>query len=468
MQEKKVDVAVLGAGPGGYVSAIRLGQKGLSTMIVDKAFIGGTCLNTGCIPSKSLIHAASFVSVPTHAKSIGITFDTPTIDMKSIQTWKQGIVSRLTKGVEGLLKGNHVDVVNGHASFISSDTDHHELLVDETTKIIAKHVVIATGSTARTLPEFPVDQTTILDSTGLLNLETIPQSLIILGGGYIGLELGIVYAKLGTAVTIVETMPRLLSAMDPDTVAVVSKTLRRLGVVVHCNTVVKNHTKHSTSISLEIQTDQKNQTIEAEKLFVSIGRKPNTEGLGLDKIDLNTDEHGFIPVNETLQTNKPGVYAIGDVTSGPMLAHRASNQGEIVADVICGDTSAIDPRVIPAVVFTDPEISSVGMTESELKEAGCSVLVGKFPFAASGRAMSVNNTDGFVKVIADSETKAILGVHIVGAHASEMIAEAGLVIEMGATLEDIVGTVHAHPSLSEAFVEAAHVALGQALHIMAK
>jgi dihydrolipoamide dehydrogenase len=472
MPDQRFDAVVIGAGPGGYPAAIRLGQLKVKTAVIEREYMGGVCLNVGCIPSKAVIHAAKMYEKLGHTEDIGIMIQgKPTLDMKKMQQWKGGVVTKLTGGVRTLLKGNGVEIIDGSATLVGSGPDGHKITV--TTKsgdqtIIAKNIVLATGSRPIEIPGFKTDQKRIIDSTGALALETVPARMVVIGGGYIGLELGMVYAKFGSKVTVVEAMPRLLGTMDKDCVAVVERKLKKLGVEVMLNTKAKSWEDKGDRAVLTVELqDGKTATVDTDVILMSIGRRPNSENLGLDKAGVATDKRGYVLADDHLRTNVGGIYAIGDLIGGMMLAHKATKEGEVVAEIIAGHKAAFDVRTIPAVVFTDPEIAATGLTEDEAKAKGHDKLkIGKFPFAALGRALSVNDTDGFVKVIVDAGTGELLGVHIVGNGASDLIAEATLAIEMGAVADDLRLTIHAHPTLSEAMMEAAAVALGEAIHVI--
>ncbi|HEY5934400.1 MAG TPA: dihydrolipoyl dehydrogenase [Kofleriaceae bacterium] len=471
MPEQRFDAVVIGAGPGGYPAAIRLGQLKVKTAVIEREYMGGVCLNVGCIPSKAVIHAAKMFDKLGHSEDIGIiSASKPTLDMKKLQAWKGGVVTKLTGGVRTLLKGNGVEIIEGSAKLEKAGPDGHRITVkgksgDQT--IIAKNIVLATGSRPLEIPGFKIDQKRVLDSTGALALEEVPGRMIVIGGGYIGLELGMVYAKFGTKVTVVEATPSLLGSMDKDCVAVVARKLKKMGVEVMLSTKAKSWEDKGDRAVLTVELDGgKTATIDTDKILLSIGRRPNSENLGLDAAGVTLDKRGYVIADDQLRTNVGGIYAIGDLIGGMMLAHKATKEGEVVAEVIAGHKAAFDVRTIPAVVFTDPEIASTGLTEDEAKANGRTTKVGKFPFAALGRALSVNDTDGFVKVIADAKSGELLGVHIVGNGASDLIAEATLAIEMGAVADDLRLTIHAHPTLSEAMMEAAAVALGEAIHVI--
>ncbi len=484
MPDLRFDAVVIGAGPGGYPAGIRLGQLKVKTCVIEREYMGGVCLNVGCIPSKAVIHAAKMFDKMGHADELGIGIASkPTLDMKKLQTWKGGVVGKLTGGVRTLLKGNGVEVIDGTATLGKPGPDGHRITITTSIKdpagkpagggeqtIIAKNVVLATGSRPIEIPGFKVDNASgrVIDSTGALALDHVPQRMVVIGGGYIGLELGMVYAKFGTKVTVVEAMPRLLGTMDKDCVAVVERKLKKMGVEVMLNTKAKSWEERDGRAVLTVElSDGKTAAIDTDKILLSIGRRPNSEHLGLEAAGVATDKRGYVVADDQLRTNVPGIYAIGDLIGGMMLAHKATKEGEVVAEIIAGHKAAFDVRTIPAVVFTDPEIASTGMTEDEAKEKGHTKLkIGKFPFAALGRALSVNDTEGFCKVIVDAETGELLGAHIVGNGASDLIAEATLAIEMGAVADDLRLTIHAHPTLSEAMMEAAAAALGEAVHVI--
>jgi dihydrolipoamide dehydrogenase len=473
MPEQRFDAVVIGAGPGGYPAAIRLGQLKVKTAIIEREYWGGVCLNVGCIPSKAVIHAAKMFEKMGHADDLGIVInEKPTMDMKKLQSWKGGVVQKLTSGVRTLLKGNGVTIIDGSAKLEKSGPDGHRITVkgkagDET--IIAKNIILATGSRPIEIPGFKIDNAgRVIDSTGALALDQVPQRMVVIGGGYIGLELGMVYAKFGTKVTVVEAMPRLLGTMDKDCVGVVERKLKKMGVEVMLNTKAKSWEDKGDRAVLTVElADGKTATVDTDKILMSIGRRPNSENLGLDAAGVTLDKRGFVVADDHLRTNVGGIYAIGDLIGGMMLAHKATKEGEVVAEIIAGHKAAFDVRTIPAVVFTDPEIAVTGLTEDEAKAKGHTNLkIGKFPFAALGRALSVNDSEGFVKTIADGKTGEVLGVHIVGNGAADLIAEPTLAIEMGAVVDDLRLTIHAHPTLAEGLMESAAAALGEAIHII--
>lgn len=460
------DVLVVGAGPGGYVAAIRAAQLGKDVTLVERDELGGVCLNVGCIPSKALIYAAYLYDKIKHAEQFGISAKEVQIDLERLQAWKESVVKKLTGGVKQLCEGNGVNILKGKATFISPK----KCLVEGehgTQTIEFKDCIIATGSVPMTIPGFEVDGEVVIDSTGALALRKLPQSLIVIGGGYIGLELGMVYAKLGTHVMIVEMLENLLPGTDPELTRFVVRKAKELKMEVHLKSQAKWLKKSKAGAELMVQTPDGEKKLEAEKILVSVGRKPNTPAdLGLDKLGVQPDPRGFLKADSQMRTSNPHVYAIGDVAGLPMLAHKASHEGIVAAEAICGLKSAADWRTVPAVIFTDPEIAYAGMSESEAQQAGYKTLIGKFPFAALGRALTLGETDGFIKIIADAETKVVLGVQIVGPEASTLISEAVLAIEMGATLEDLALSIHPHPTLPEGLMEAAEAALGRAIHIL--
>jgi dihydrolipoamide dehydrogenase len=471
MSEERFDAVVIGAGPGGYPTGIRLGQLKVKTAVVEREYMGGVCLNVGCIPSKAVIHAAKMFDKMGHADDIGISLASkPVLDMKKMQAWKGSVVNKLTSGVRTLIKGNGSTIVEGTARLGKPGPDGHRVVVTSSkgeTTLIAKNVVIATGSRPMEIPGFTIDQQRIIDSTGALALDELPARMIVIGGGYIGLELGMAYAKMGTKVTVVEATPGLLGSMDKDCVAVVARKLKKMGVEVMLEAKARSWEDKGDRAVLTVELkDGKPATIDADKILLAVGRRPNTENLGLEDAGVTVDKRGFVVADDQLRTSVPGIYAIGDVIGGMMLAHKATKEGEVVAEIIAGHKAAVDVRTIPAVVFTDPEIASAGLTEEEARAKGHQIKVGKFPFAALGRALGVNDTEGFAKSIVDAKTEEILGVHIVGNGASDLISEAALAIEMGAVAQDINLTVHPHPTLSEALREATAAAIGEAVHVM--
>ncbi|MGG6896665.1 MULTISPECIES: dihydrolipoyl dehydrogenase [Rhizobium] len=462
MKEIVCKLLVIGAGPGGYICAIRAGQLGVDTVIVESTKAGGTCLNIGCIPSKALIHAAEEfekVSQMTSANALGITVEAPRLDLAQTIRWKDGIVGRLNSGVLGLLRKAKVKIVHGQAKFRDGKTV--EVETETGTQIIrADTVVIATGSEPVELPSLPFGGA-VLSSTEALALTSVPAALAVVGGGYIGLELGTAFAKMGAHVTVVEAMSQILPQYDAELVKPVAKRLNELGVRVLTGAKAKGYSGEALVIETAAGEGER---IAADKVLVTVGRKPRTEGWGLEELDLDRTGR-FIRIDERCRTSMRGVYAIGDVTGEPMLAHRAMAQGEMVAEIVAGRKRAWDKRAIPAVCFTDPEIVTAGLSPDEARAQGYEIRVGLFPFAANGRAMTTQSEDGFVRAVARVDTSLVLGLQAVGAGVSELSSAFSLALEMGARLEDIAGTIHAHPTRSEGLQEAALKALGHALHI---
>jgi dihydrolipoamide dehydrogenase len=464
MKEISCKLLVIGAGPGGYVCAIRAGQLGIDTVVVEAAKPGGTCLNVGCIPSKALIHAAEEHEKAAHWAAgdtpLGISVAKPVLDFGKTITWKDGVVGRLTTGVAGLLKKAGVKVVDGWAHFRDGKTV--EVETETGTQIIrAEAIVIATGSVPVELPSLPFGGS-VISSTEALALTEVPKTLAVVGGGYIGLELGTAYAKLGAKVTVVEAEDRILPLYDTELTRPVSKSLAALGIEVMTGAKARGLSKKGDALLVETGNGEKK--ISAQKVLVTVGRKPLTEGWGLEEIDLDMSSR-FIRIDDHCRTSMRGVYAIGDVTGEPMLAHRAMAQGEMVAEIIAGKSRAWDKRCIPAICFTDPEIVSAGLSPEEARSEGRDVKVANFPFSANGRAMSRLAEAGMVRIVARGDNHLVLGIQAVGQGVSELAAAFGLALEMGATLEDVAGTIHAHPTQGEAFQEAALRALGHALHI---
>jgi dihydrolipoamide dehydrogenase len=460
---------VIGGGPGGYVAAIRLGQLGQQTLVIEKESMGGVCLNWGCIPSKALIYATGLLDKLRHAEAMGITATGVEVDVPKLQAWKQGIVKKLTSGVSGLVKGSGGAIVMGTARLTGAHTVLVEKSDGKTESFVArKGIIIATGASPIQIPGFVVDGEVVITAREAVSLQKAPKTLVLIGGGIIGLELGTVYQKLGTKVIVIEMLPRLLAGVDADLVQVVERRFRAAGGEILLGARAKSASVKKGTATVEVEHEGKSVSIECDKVLVAVGFRPNSGELGLADFGVRTDARGHITVDEQLRSNVAGVYAIGDVTGAPYLAHRAMKQGEVVAEVIAGRKSAADWRAMPSAIFTDPEIATVGLSETEAKERGIAVKVGKFPFAASGRAMAVHETAGFVKSIVSADDGQILGVGIVGPEASELIAEATLAIEMCAHADDVALTVHTHPTLSEAMNESFRHALKEAIHIVNK
>lgn len=469
MVEHNVDTLIIGAGIGGYVSAIRLGQLGIKSLVVEKdKTLGGVCLNWGCIPSKSLINAAkAFEKTTTTNVKMGIHVENVSIDWNKTQEWKKTVVDSLTNGVAQLLKGNGADHLFGTATYTSKTTAEVLGSDGQKHKVTFKNSIIATGSSPVQIPGFEFDHKLILDSTDLIELKSIPKSLILIGGGVIGLELGTVYAKLGTKVTVVEMMDQLLPGTSKDVATLVERKIKRHKADVFLNAKAKSWKKAGKEVELTFEFEGKDQSVSAEMIAVVVGRRPNVKGFGAEKIGIELTDRGFIKTNDKLQTSHSNIYAVGDVIGQPMLAHKAAKEAEISAENIKGHAYSVkDIKVIPSVIFTDPEVGIAGITEDDGRKQGKKIKLGKFPFAALGRAKSTGEIEGFIKVVADEKTERILGVEIVGPNASDLISEAALMIEMGATLDDVHLTIHPHPTFGEGIMEAAKAAKGEAIHIL--
>ncbi len=464
MPGKHYQAVVIGAGPAGYVAAIRLAQLGRSTLVVEQDKVGGVCLNYGCIPSKALISASTIYHRIDQVADLGITVEGRRLDLGKTQAWKAGVVERLTGGVSQLLKRNGAETLMGAATF----KDDHTLVVksqggEETVRF--DQAVVATGSHPFFLKGFEPDGEVVVGSRQALAFTEVPERLLVIGGGYIGLELGIAWAKFGTKVTVIEMMDTLLPGSPKELSKVVERRIKKLGIEVHLNTPARALERGKRKAVLKASDREGAEvSFEADRVLVTIGRKPNTEGLGLEAAGLKTDPRGFLPVDARRCTAAGHIYAVGDVAGEPMLAHKGSKEGIVAAEAIAGHPVAWDPVAIPAVIFTDPEIAYVGLTEEQAREQGHETVVGKFPFQASGKALALDETDGFVKVVGDSASGLLLGVQIVGPEATDLISEACLALEMGARLEDVGFTMHPHPTLGETLMEAAEAALGRAIH----
>jgi dihydrolipoamide dehydrogenase len=465
---KGCQVVVIGSGPGGYLAAIRLAQLKKDVILVEaEESLGGICLNEGCIPSKALIHAADFYTDTKTSSIFGIHVENASLDLPKLISWKDGVVKRLTGGVHTLCTKNGAEIMRGKARFISDR--QIEVAGPEGVQVVQfEQAVIATGSVPFELPGFRRDGETVIGSKEALSLTEVPKKLVVIGGGYIGLELGSVYRKFGSEVSIVEFFPELLGQHDPEVREALTRRLKALGIQLYLGHRAMSMEKGSPSRVTIQDRDQKATVLEADKVLVSVGRVPTVEGLGLENAGVAQDAKGFIKVNARMETNVAGIYAVGDVVGGPLLAHKAYREAKVAAEVIAGEPSAFDNIVIPAVVYTDPEVAWAGLSEMEAKAKGFNVVTGTFPFRASGRAMTLNATEGFVKTVADADTKRILGIHIVGSGASEIVSEGALAIEMGAFLDDLSGTIHPHPTLSEGLMESVEAALGEAIHVMNK
>jgi len=461
----KTEVVVIGSGPGGYVAAIRAGQLGKKVVCIDKEFVGGVCLNVGCIPSKALIQASKSYEHAKHNETMGIFASDVKVDVTRLQAWKGEVVGKLTGGVRQLLKAAGAQFISGTATFVAPRKLEVKKADGATVTIEAESIVIATGSRPIAIPGFVIDQKRILDSTGGLAMDEIPKRLAVIGGGYIGLEMGTLYAKFGTKVTVIEGTASLLPGTDPDLVGVVQRKLKKAGVEIHLEAKALGWEEKNGAAHVRIQTKDGEKIVEVDKVLVTVGRKPNSDGLGLEKIGLKVDK-GFVVVDKQQRTSVAGVYAIGDVCGQPMLAHKASKEADVVAEVITGHKAEMDSVSIPAVIFTDPEIAYCGLQQHDAEKQGRKIKIGKFGFAALGRALAINETDGFVKIIADAATDEVLGFSVVGPEASDLISEGALALEMGAFLPDLALTVHPHPTLGEAIMEAAKAALGESPHLV--
>ena len=466
---KIYDAIVIGGGPGGYPTAIRLAQLKQKVVCIEMDELGGVCLNWGCIPSKALIAASHTYEAAKGSAAIGIKAQNVEVDPNALQDWKGGIVKKLTGGVKGLLRANGAELLLGKGVITSPTTVEVTAADGSKQTLEAKAIVIATGSSTIQIPSFPFDGKQIIGAKEAVSLREIPKRLLVIGGGIIGLELGTVYQKFGSELTVVEALPQLLTGVDPDAAAVVEKRLVKHGAKIFKNAKALGFEKQNDgSIAVRIDVAGKPETVVADVVLVAVGMRPNSKGIGLETVGVTVDARGFVPSDIFCRTNVPSIYSVGDVSGPPLLAHKATKEGEIAAEVIAGHKAAKDWVSIPGAIFTDPEIGTAGLTEAQAKEAGHEIVVGKMPFAASGRAMAVRETDGFVKVIADKTTHQILGWHIVGPSATDMISEGALSLEMAAVLEDVALTIHPHPTLGEAVMVAAQHALGQAIDILNK
>ena len=468
MSEQQFDVVVVGAGPGGYVCAIRCAQLGLKTASIDKrTALGGTCLNIGCIPSKALLQSSElYEQAAAHLGPHGIGVKGVELDLATMMKRKVKVVDTLTKGIAGLYKKNNITPFHGEARLTGKQTV--EVVNDgEIQTLKAKNIVIATGSEPVSLSGIAIDEQTIVSSTGALSLNEVPKHLVVIGAGFIGLEMGSVWRRLGSKVTVVEFLDRITPTMDGDVAKEFQKLLKRQGMTFRLGTKVTavEKTKSGLMVSVEPAAGGDGETIECDVVLVSIGRRANTAGLGLEEVGVVLDDRGVVEIDERFRTTTGGIYAIGDCVRGPMLAHKAEDEGMAVAEIIAGQAGHVNYGVIPGVVYTDPEAAGVGKTEEELKVAGVDYNAGMFPFLANSRARTYDQTSGFVKILADAKTDRVLGVHIIGANAGELIAEAAVAMEFGSSAEDIARTCHAHPTFSEAVKEAALAVGKRAIHI---
>ncbi|MBO45913.1 MAG: dihydrolipoyl dehydrogenase [Planctomycetes bacterium] len=462
MTKIQCDAAVLGAGPAGYVCAIRLAQYGKKVVCVEQSELGGTCLNVGCIPSKALISAGHFLESFKHAAEMGITVGEPELDVKKLVSWKEKVVKRLTGGIGVLFKSRKVELVRGRARLVGAgklevESAEGKIVVE------AKDIVLATGSEPAPIPGFDFGPH-VWSSTEALSPSEIPDRMLVIGGGVIGMELGMFYRQAGAEVTVVEFMDQLLPGIDPELVKVVQRKAKKAGIKVLLSSAAKSFTESSDGLNIKVETKGKEKEIQADKILLTVGRRPVLPE-GLKSAGLKPDKHGFLKTNESCLTQTPHVYAIGDICHGPMLAHKGSAEGLVAAGHIAGKSDALwDHSVVPGVVFTDPEIACVGLTEAEAKKQGRDIKIGRFNFAANGRALSMHAAEGLVKVVTDANDDSLLGVHMVGPNVTDMIAESAVAIEAGLTAEDIALTIHPHPTLSEVLMEACEDVHGLCIH----
>ena len=455
---KHTDILVIGSGPGGYAAAFRAADLGREVTLVDKdPTLGGVCLNRGCIPSKTLLHIAKVLEEAESLKKMGVTFTKPTIDIELVRDWKNKVVSQLSSGIGQMAKARKVNTIQAEATFLSDN--EVQLKSESSTEIITfDHCVIASGSSSSIIPGIPFDNENVLTSKTALDLKKIPESLLVIGGGYIGLEMGTVFSALGSSVSVAEFLPNLLPGADPDLVKPLARKLKKEFSEIHLSTkITKVEQAKSGVMDVTMEKNGEEITKQYEQVLVSVGRKPNTEKMGVDKTNIKVNEQGFISVDKYQQTSVKNIFAIGDIVGNPMLAHKATHEGKVAAEVICGLPAAFDAKAIPAVIFTDPEIAWVGVTETEAKESGIPYEKGEFPWAASGKSLALGRNEGRTKILFDKDTKRTIGVGIVGPNAGDLISEGALAIEMGADAEDISLTVHPHPTLGETFANAAEV-----------
>jgi len=459
-------LAVIGAGPGGYAAAFLAADLGLNVILIDpEPNPGGVCVYRGCIPSKALLHVADVLDESRQAKAWGIEFGEPKIDLAKLRGFKNAVVQRLTNGTGQLVKFRKVQYLQGRAELTDARSLRVKLVSGGEEQVRFDHAIIATGSLPAIPPMLKLDDPRVMDSTAALDLPEIPKSLLVVGGGYIGLELGTVYATLGSAVTVVEMTPGLLPGADRDLVDVLAKRITKTMKAVLLNTKVTQMKAEANGIRVTFDGNVTSREQVFDRVLVSVGRRPNPSVPGLDRTRVRLDERGFIQVDDQMRTAEPSIFAIGDVVGEPMLAHKASHEGRVAVEVIAGHNAAFQPRAIPAVVFTDPEVAWAGLTETQAQKTGRAVTITKFPWAASGRAITLDRTDGLTKLLLDPDTEVVLGVGLVGPGAGELIAEGVLAIEMGATASDLKLSIHPHPTLTETLMESAEVFFGQATHV---
>ena len=465
--ESKTQLAVVGAGPGGYPAAFLAADKGMQVTLIDKEINpGGVCLYRGCIPTKTLLHVAEVIREAREADAWGVTFTEPQIDIDKIRAWKNHVVQKMTGGLGMLVKQRKIRYIQGEARFIDGHTLDIQTVDGASQTLTFEKAILATGSHPASLPNIFVDSPRIMHSAEAMELPDIPRTLLVVGGGYIGLEMGTIYATLGTQVSVVEMMPDILPGGDPDLVRTYSMTAKKMFTSIMTHTTVANMEEQADGIKVTFKDKDGNmQDQNYEKVLITIGRKPNSKGLGLKNTRIEVDDWGFVKVNPQRQTAEPSVYAIGDVVGGIMLAHKATHEGRVAVESILGNAAAFEPKAIPAVLFTDPEVAWCGLTELEAKEAGREVAIAKFPWGASGRASSLGRMDGLTKWIIDPESEAVLGLGLVGPGAGELISEGALAVEMGLKASDLARTIHPHPTLSETLMEAAEVFYGHCTHV---
>ena len=456
--KKHIDIIVIGSGPGGYAAGFRAADLGRQVLIVDKdPTLGGVCLNRGCIPSKTLLHIAKVLEEADTLKNMGVGFSKPKIDIDGVRSWKSKIVTQLSSGIKQMAKARKVQTVQGEATFLSNS----EIQIKSGPKkqvVTFDHCIIAAGSSSSTIPGIPTENKDVLTSRTALDLVRVPKNLLIIGGGYIGLEMGTVFNSLGSVVSVAEFLPNLLPGADADLVKPLARKLKKQFEEIYLSTKITSvNPSKPKGLTVTMEKDGKTSTKKFDQVLVAVGRKPNTKNIGLENTTIIINDRGFITVDKCQKTNVDNIYAIGDIAGDPMLAHKATHEGKVAAEVICGLPSEFDARAVPAVIFTDPEIAWVGITETEAKEKSIPYQKGEFPWAASGKSLALGRNEGRTKIIFDPETKRTIGVGIVGPNAGDLISEGALAIEMGADAEDISLTVHPHPTLGETFANAAEV-----------
>ena len=468
MKKQHIDLVVIGSGPGGYAAAFYAADLGKQVLLVEKEDLGGVCLNRGCIPSKAFLHATHIKHTALEAKKMGLHFKKPTLDLDTLRAWKEGIVEKLSGGIASLAKNRDVKFIKGRAYFEESQLIRIETKKGQELYTFDK-AILATGSRPAMPAAFDLGNPRIMSSTEALQVETIPETLLVIGAGYIGMELGMVYARLGSQITLVEALPSILAGADADLVSVLQKQVKsEFSEILLSHKVAKMKTKKSAIEVVLENAEGKKETRSFDKVLVCVGRSPNSETLGLENTKVKLDEKGFVMVDESMQSLDPAIYAIGDIVGGALLAHKASKEARIAVENSLNMNASAENLLIPAVVYTDPEIAWVGLTQQEAKEQGIKVKIAKFSWAASGRALAMNRTEGFTKLIVDPETEQILGVGIVGEHAGELIGEATAWVNMKASVSDIAQTIHAHPTLSESILEAAEVYFNHSSHVPVK